>query len=44
MFKIHQILQDDCLKHKEELYFLAQLQISSGLQVIILEQIQIWNS
>jgi hypothetical protein len=33
MSKIQQILQVNRLKHKEKLYFLAQLQSSSGLQV-----------
>jgi hypothetical protein len=31
--KIHQILQVDSLKHKEQLYMFVQLQIPSGLQV-----------
>jgi hypothetical protein len=33
MFKIHQIMQGDRLKDKEQLSFLAQLQNPTGLQV-----------
>jgi hypothetical protein len=35
MSKHHQFLQVDSLKHKEQLSFLAQLQIPSGFQVTI---------
>jgi hypothetical protein len=31
MSKIHQTLEEESLKHKEQLYFLVQLQIPSGL-------------
>jgi hypothetical protein len=34
IFKILHILQTDSLKHKEQLSFLTQLKIPSGLQVI----------
>jgi hypothetical protein len=34
MPKIHPILYMDRRKHKEQLYFLAELQIPEGLQVI----------
>jgi hypothetical protein len=34
IFKIIQILQRDSLKHKEQLSFLTQLKLPSGLQVI----------
>jgi hypothetical protein len=34
MYKIRQILLVDSMKHKEQLYFLAQLQIPLGFQVI----------
>jgi hypothetical protein len=33
MSKINEIMQADSLKHKEQLYFLSQLQIPSGWQV-----------
>jgi hypothetical protein len=33
MFKIHQILQGDRLKHREQLSLLANLKIPSGFQV-----------
>jgi hypothetical protein len=39
--KIHQTLHRDSLKHKEQIYFLSQLQIPSGLQINFLKQIQI---
>jgi hypothetical protein len=34
MSKIHQMLHEDSWEHKEQLFFLAQLQIPNVLQVI----------